>query len=123
MENVFVTKSDSIIFIDMDNELVQLLNNEIQKRNLSNRDAAKAIGISHPTLGVILSGEQPSYDSCLKISKFLRMPLVNVLSLAGLLPKIPETTAREEQIIYMFHQLSEYQQQEIINYIDFILSK
>ena len=101
MEHTVIAKSDSIFYIDMGNGLVKLLNEELTKRNLSNRDAAKAIGISHPTLGIVLSGEQPSFETCQKLSKFLRMPLVSILSLAGLLPNVPESTAEEEQLLYL----------------------
>lgn len=123
MAHTFVTKSDSIFYIDMENELVKLLSDELTKRNLSNRDAAKAIGISHPTLGTVLSGEQPSFETCQKLSKFLRMPLVSVLSLAGLLPKTPESTAQEEQLLYLFRRMTARDRETFLNYAVFLVDQ
>lgn len=119
MENTFFTKSSNMFCVDMESELVKLLNSELTKRNLSNRDAARAMGISHPTLGVILSGEKPSYETCQKISRFLHMPLATVLSLAGLLPKRSEQTEKEEQLLYLFRQLDERQQEIALHYMEF----
>lgn len=123
MAHTFVTKSDSIFYIDMENELVKLLSDELTKRNLSNRDAAKAIGISHPTLGTVLSGEQPSFETCQKLSKFLRMPLVSVLSLAGLLPKTPESTAQEERLLYLFRRMTARDRETFLNYAVFLVDQ
>lgn len=123
MEHTVIAKSDSIFYIDMGNGLVKLLNEELTKRNLSNRDAAKAIGISHPTLGIVLSGEQPSFETCQKLSKFLRMPLVSILSLAGLLPNVPESTAEEEQLLYLFRQMTPEQRRDVLEYADFKLNR
>lgn len=123
MEHAIIAKSDSIFYIDMESGLVKLLSEELTKRNLSNRDAAKAIGISHPTLGIVLSGEQPSFETCQKLSKFLRVPLISILSLAGLLPKVSESTAEEEQLLYLFRQMTDRDRETFLNYASFLANQ
>ena len=123
MENTIFTRSATIFYMDAQSELVQLLSAELGKRNLSNRDAARTMGLSHPTLGSILAGDQPSFESCQKISRFLRLPLVSVLSMAGYIPRVEKSTAEEEQLLYLFRQMNEDQRRDLLLYADFKLSR
>lgn len=120
MENTFFTRSATIFYMDAQSELVQLLSAELGKRNLSNRDAARTMGLSHPTLGAILAGDQPSFESCQKISRFLRLPLVSVLSLAGYIPKAAESAAEEEQLLYLFRQMNANEREAVLDFAEFV---
>jgi len=43
----------------MDSKLGNLLVAEMKRRNLSSRDVAKIVGVSHPIIGNIINGEKP----------------------------------------------------------------
>jgi transcriptional regulator with XRE-family HTH domain len=45
------------------------LTNKLDNERLGVRDAARLIGVSHPTVIDILNGETPSFDVCTKIAR------------------------------------------------------
>ncbi len=123
MEDLFFTKSVSIFYMPEETEIAKLLHAEINKRNLSLRDAARQIGISHPTLGLILNGEKPSFDSVKKIAPFLHVSLEMALRMSGLLPKINKTSQLEEKLLFIFENLDEDKKQGLLDYAEFLLRK
>jgi transcriptional regulator with XRE-family HTH domain len=51
--------------------LTNLLNDKIKEKGLSNRAAAREVGIAHTTLQRFLAGQPFDMDTVLKISKYL----------------------------------------------------
>lgn len=68
----------------MHNELIEIINKELNRRNISMREAAEQIQIDPSTLSRLLSGKtRPCLDTCGKIADWLQLPVERVLALAG----------------------------------------
>lgn len=122
MENTVFTNSVNMIFM-VESELGKLLNSEKIRRNLSIRDFAELIGITHPTLSAILGGDTPSYDLCVKIAPVVHLPLESTLRLAGLLPEAPEETEESAELLHLAAQLPEAQRRQLLEYARFLLGQ
>ncbi|MGI6739863.1 MAG: helix-turn-helix transcriptional regulator [Brevefilum sp.] len=107
----------------MDSKLGNLLVAEMKRRNLSSRDVAKIVGVSHPIIGNIINGEKPSFETCVKIAPFLRKSDVEVMREAGLIKPVSEITSQKEELLYKFDQLNENDRQTILDMMEFLLSK
>lgn len=118
-----ITKSVNILYMGADNELAVAITKEMQRRNVSVREAARIIGVSHPTLMKALAGDRITFEFADSLSKFLRTSTEHVLRLGGLLPKIDPKEQFFEQILHKIKTLSEEDQQHLMNFIDFLLSK
>ena len=64
------------------------LTNKLDNERLGVRDAARLIGVSHPTVIDILNGKTPSFDVCTKIARAFGLPPETVFRAAGLLPPV-----------------------------------
>lgn len=121
MEISVFLKSGSIFYMSDETELSILLHSELTRRNLSLRDAAKKIGISHPTLGSVLSGGKPSFEIAVKLASFLHVPTEKVLRASGLLPEFEIKSEFEEQLLFLVNQMTEDQKQRLLDYAKFQL--
>lgn len=80
---------------------------------------AKNTGISVNTIYTWTNkGASPALDKLVPIADFLN---VSLDELAGRVP--PQHTEQEVQLLNMFKKLPDTQKQEVLNYVDFILSK
>ena len=71
--------------------IVSFLRKLMERRRLVPNRLAKAMGVSHPTVGRWLSGEDvPSTASCHKLAVYSGVSVVEILSMAGHLPEIAE---------------------------------
>lgn len=104
-------------------KLVKLIQNEITARNLSIRDFARLVGVSHPTITAVLSGGTPSFELCQKIAPVIKQPLVHVLQLAGLLPPPPPSTEETQEILYLLSILPPEEQKGILELLRWKISQ
>lgn len=66
-----------------------------RRRRLPSQLAAD-VGVSHPTVGRWLSGEDvPSTASCRKLATYSGIPVEEILSVAGHLPEVDQAPAAE----------------------------
>ena len=83
-------------------EFVDWLKGELESRNLGIREGARLIGISHPTLSdIVTNGKRPSFETCIAIASAFQMQPEKVLRLSGLLPKINQARASQEDWEYL----------------------
>ena len=76
--------------------LVSFLEDVMRRRKRLPSQLAKDIGVSHPTVGRWLSGEDiPSTLSCRKLAAYSGMPLEKVLAIAGHVPAVAQTVPAE----------------------------
>lgn len=99
--------------------IAQLVTDEIARRNLSIRDFARLVGVSHPTISAILSGDTPSYDVCGKLAPVLRTSLDATLRAAGLLPP-SSTDPLTEEAEHLLSLLSPDRREEAIRFIRYL---
>lgn len=109
--------------MDTDNDLVKAIAGEMERRNMGVREAARVIGVSHPTLMKALAGDKITFEFAESLSKFLRLSTENVLRLAGLLPRLAPGSEYYEKLIHKINSMSEEDKEHLMNYIDFLLSK
>jgi len=96
-------------------EFIEFMRNEMEKRNLGFREAARMIGVSHPLISDIISyGKKPSFDTCIAIAKAFGYPGEVVLRKAGLLPTKPGMNSLLEECIFIFDSLPESDREEIL---------
>jgi DNA-binding XRE family transcriptional regulator len=99
-------------------EFIQWFTDELDTRNLGMRDAAKLIGVSHPTITEIVTyHKQPSFDTCLKIAKAFDENPVVVLRRAALLPPAPAGDDLIEQALYDLGGIPIIDKEDILEYI------
>jgi hypothetical protein len=75
-----------MIYMDGESDLIGLLKEEMQSRNLSVRQATLIIETSHQTLGRALTGDKITNEFAMQLFQFLHIPQDQGLRLANLLP-------------------------------------
>jgi len=101
MENHCATKSVILLTMkEAPKEFIDWFSNLIKIRNMGIRDAAKFVGVSHPTISRIVTyHEQPSCDTCLAIADAFNLRREFVLRKAGWLKPLPESDDIIEQLL------------------------
>lgn len=65
-------------------EFIQWISNLLRDRDLKPSQLAKRMGVSHPTVGRWITGEDvPSTKSCRKLAEFTGTPIERILALSG----------------------------------------
>lgn len=70
-----------------------LITEKLSRERRSVRSAAREVGIAHTTLQRIIDGEPFNYETAVKLSKWLEMPVSQVVNIEG-----DNTTALATQI-------------------------
>ena len=105
-------------------KMSEWLKAKLSETGMTQAELSRRSGISPGHITKVLNGERGLGEQGLKgIAEALKVPPEEVFRAAGLLPKIPETSAKEEQMLYLFRQMNNDQQQDVLDYADFILSK
>ena len=79
------------------------------------REAARNIGVSHPTISSIVTyGEQPSFETCKALSKAFDIPIEDIMRMAGLLPKSITFNPRTSEMVDLFNGLPDEEQDEML---------
>lgn len=96
------------------------LNAELIKRDWSQSDLAKKSGLSRGTVSHIMSGLRGvGSDSLNAIARALQMSPSIVFQAAGLLPPAAEGGEEQEELKYLFSQLSAEGRREILDLMRF----
>ena len=103
-----------IMFYMEDIFLVDLVKDEIARRNLSIREFSRLVGVSHPTISSLLNGEVPTYDLCKKLAPILHVPLEQMLRAAGLLPPKPNGNQKLDEALHVLSMLPPDDLEELI---------
>jgi len=117
------TESVNIFFMEGNSQIAQLIQAEMDARNLGVRRAAAVIGISHPTLIKALEDGKISFETAVLLSKFLRRSPEAIMRIAGLLPHVSAKTENHEKFLYLLNQLNEIDQETVMNLMQVLLSK
>jgi transcriptional regulator with XRE-family HTH domain len=88
---------------------------ELEDRNWSQRDLAKKARISQGAISHVINGaRQPGADFCQAIANAFGYPPETVVRVAGLLPPAGETDKDTEEMMHLFSQMTEDQQEQMI---------
>lgn len=93
------------------NEFNGWMEEQIWKRRLSYRAVARAGGISSARISQVLAGgEPPGWDFCAAMARALDLPLLHVLSKAGLWTETDPAEITEGEYVDLFKRLTARQQ-------------
>jgi transcriptional regulator with XRE-family HTH domain len=94
-------------------QLITFLDNLMKRRRRLPSQLAHDVGVSHPTVGRWLTGEDvPSTTSCRKLAIYSGVSVEKVLSLSGHLPEIKQSSISE------WPEFREYAQLKYPNELD-----
>ena len=106
--------------------LPEFLERQLRLRGWSERELARQSRVAGFTVGRAL-GRYPdkpiSYDAIVAMSVPLRTDPVAMLRMAGLLPKVPEQTMLENQLLRMFRELPTEHQQNLFFFAEYLLTQ
>lgn len=111
---------------DAPKEFIDWFENLRKERGWGIRDAARVIGVSHPTISEISTyGKQPSFDTCVALANTFEVSPVWVMVLAGLLPE--ETKNGYDLIIknvvHQMGQMDDVDKKEINDFTEMIFRR
>ena len=93
----------------MEQEIVESflkwLDNELAKINLSDYQFAAKAKMSHTVISKARKGKLPKWEACLSIAGALHKDPVEVFRLAGLLPKLPDSTEELDRLKFVCDNL------------------
>ena len=98
---------------------VKWLKAQMQERNWSQADLARASGVHKQTIHYyIAKGSKPPHAHVLaKIAYALELPVEQVYRAAGFLPRPPEINETIEQIMHELEDMPERDRQEVLAFI------
>ena len=89
---------------------------EIEKRGWTQAELARRAEVTPAQISRVLSqAQQPGPDTCTGIARALRISPEEVFRRAGLLPPQPEETPTSRELLYMFMQLDDQDQERILS--------
>ena len=106
-----------MILLSMESSIEYLLT-EMEKRGWKQSDLARHAGLDSGLINNYISGRR-NIGATLAIAKAFKVAPEIVFRKAGLLPNVPESTAEEEQLLYLFRQLSNYDREAVLNFVEF----
>ena len=94
---------------------VDYLKSEMEKRGWKQSDLSKYSGLDSGLINNYVSGRRNiGISSAVAIAKAFKVAPEIVLRKVGLLPDVPDTTTAEEQLLYMFRQLSAVDRKSVV---------
>ena len=112
-----------MILLTMD-DFIRYVEQKMSERHWSQADLAREANMTTSMVSNLLSGRRKvGIGTANSLSKALRIPVIEILSVAGLIPKVPKSTAEEEQLLYLFRRMSDQDRKTFLNYADFLVSQ
>lgn len=112
-----------MILLTMD-DFIRYVEQKMNERRWSQADLAREANMTTSMVSNLLNGKRKvGISTANSLARAFQVPPTEVLSAAGLIPKIPAKTAAEEQLLYMFRQLSENDQEAILDFVEFKVNK
>lgn len=106
--------------------IVPFLKRLMARRRRLPSQLASAIGVSHPTVGRWISGEDvPSTTSCRKLAVYSGVPMEEILSMAGHLPEVAQAPTAEwpEFREYATRKYSNELDEDVISMIEDLIER
>ncbi len=103
----------------MDSDYVNWLYAQMQERDWSQADLARASGLNKQSIHYYLTqSSKPVHAHALaKIADALGLPVEEVYRAAGFLPRVPDINETTEEILRELEDMSEQDQQEVLAFI------
>lgn len=103
----------------MNSDFIIWLKGQLQERNWSQADLARASGVHKQTIHYYLtkSSKAPHAHVLAKIAYALELPVEQVYRAAGFLPQPPHVNETIEQIMHELEDMPKKHQQEVLAFI------
>lgn len=99
----------------MPEKFSEWINAELNQRGWSVRELARRAGVSHGAINNVINElRKPGSELCSGIAKALKVPPEEVFRHAGILPKASEKTVNMQEMVYLFDQLEDDDQRNVI---------
>ncbi len=97
--------------------IIEFLEENMKKRNWSQADLARKSGLDTSLVSNILAGRRNiGVTSANAIAKAFKIPPEIIFRKAGLLPEVPDSSERLEELMYLYNLMPEEYQKDLINY-------
>lgn len=91
------------------------LDDWLSDQGISERELARRAGLSHSVISKARNGIQPiGYEACEKLSLAMNVPAETVFRLAGLLPSNGKSDPEGDELVEIFSQLDEDDQDDLL---------
>lgn len=105
----------------VDKTFSEWLYEKMEEKGLSQASLARKANLSRTAIHNVLNeNRQPGNDLCLAVAAALDLEPIYVYEKAGLLPKSPPETEQKRQLIYLYNQLPDEMQRDLVNYAGFL---
>ena len=106
------------------NEFVEWVQSLLDAHGFRQADIARNQNITTAAVSKMMNRQaRPGFEMCAAIAATFNLPLEEVYRQAGLLPVKPPTGILEERAAYIFNQLPEEDQREVLDYLGYRLQK
>jgi transcriptional regulator with XRE-family HTH domain len=109
----------SFIMLDVSSEMfARWITDELNTRSWSLRELGRQANLSNTTISQVLSGQaNPGLDFCKGVAGAFGMRAEEVLARAGLIPAPPKETATSRELLAMFAQLGDDDQERVLEIV------
>lgn len=109
-----------MILMSMESSIEYLLT-EMEKRGWKQADLARYAGLDSGLINNYISGRRNiGATSALAIAKAFKVAPEIVFRKVGLLPNRDESTAEEEQLLYLFRQMNANEREAVLDFAEFV---
>jgi transcriptional regulator with XRE-family HTH domain len=123
-EKVHKVDKKGVTMLNTMNEFVDWVQHLLDTHGLKQADIARNQNITTAAVSKLMNRQsRPGFEMCAAIAATFNLPLEEVYRQAGLLPPKPSGGIFEERATYLFNQLPEEDQQEVLDYLDYRLQK
>ncbi len=103
---------------------IDWVNEQIQSRGWSYNELARQCGVSSTAISKLMTGKSDiSFDMCMNLSRAFKMPPVDVLVKASLLPKPHPDNEYVDYVVQRMRMLDLGEQEEIAEFVDYKYQK
>lgn len=100
--------------------MIEYLESNLRQRGWTQADLARKSGLDSSLVSNFFAGRRNvGAASAVSIARAFNVAPEIVFRKAGLLPNVPESTAEEEQLLYLFRQMTPDQRRDVLEYADF----
>jgi len=109
----------AILSQSMDTKFSHWLMHEMNKRELSQADLARASGLTRQAISYYLAGKskQPDEIALQQIARAFKISVEEIYRAAGILPPVTESSARSRQVEHLLSQLPPEEYEGMVEYI------
>ena len=95
-------------------EFTTWLLKELDRRGWNQSELGRRAKISHGRISQVLSGDKPGVDFCVAVARALNIAALDVLVVAGIVPREPKETANLRVANLLFARLSVEEQEMLL---------